>query len=1845
MSRKNKNKRFRGVGDDEILRAWNEARAADALVKKADIQEDDQKEEIKEISSPIVYLQEVVENMMGDDKETETSEEIKAKQIKEKAEAKKIGKEEKAKLLVERSQRIGGQNGKKNYADDDVNWVIRYQLSRSQISENVMIIDVANSVNQELITASLLEFAASDPAQYKQAVFPLIIGRGHFAGLHIKRNEDGAFSVSYIDPMGDLNPQVAEDAIDGFIKSAAGVIGNVADKVGNVADKVGLGWLLGKKSDDILEDLKSLPSTPSIRGANLVHSSISNDIVNSLNTALGVNPGSIQVSRNRLQSSISVPNRFTNIPESRETTNNHCGPILAELLVELANENIVVSKNRLRDANGNDLKDLSREISDRMGSRLREEHLTSLREDNPNLDRALANRDAYVNSSNDFQGYATAFLAARALAGQYGPDLGNLLASSDSSGFNMNEYSGPQSSSGQQLQIGNIHSYSSSLSANHYAGLYNNFSPSMVPSSWNDLSSSYAILPPPPPNYTSDQVQSSNDTQRNLEKKDFSDVFLTTNQIPSALHPNLAIHTNASPRPPQVTPTTSPPTNNPNKNPTQNPTANPTANPTQNSTANPTENPTENPTQNQTGQPSENPTGQPSSDPTSQQTSQPTGETTVQLSDQPTSLPSADPSSQTTSDPTSQQTSQPTGETTVQLSDQPTSLPSELTEKVAVVSSSSKSVETVPGYVMPVSVAVAGSVTLGAASYAGYVYMTSIALAPFMALALHEGHIDEELMNLITQLRSGENLDHLKDNLNKALMAILPSDISDTERTSYAQQVTTTLSYLGVEENYNDLVASFAGLRSYIAAMKDHGHPINTHRTIKSILSSWLNLINLPSNSTEYAVLNKALERMREYEASEEVSLVPLLALSIGGVELGEELQQARVELSLSQSFEIEKVRRALKLAAKELVAAEDPEIDEAINDLVPNRFGSDEFYEYAYEAKDIDALSVAQNNLEQNGHRETEDELRKTELSGIIFTYNGTLLRDDRGYAIVEMPACDFANGGDMKAEFSKQLLHIARTRDNGENIYPVKILMPYRREGSNWKLGEIRITKKDLDNGEVRYGFVGTVHNPCSRQQLEQQLESLDQEVQDIIAECIYENPANGHNKGNTRHVLNRISSQNSFPVSFDARESGVCVSYAMRNLKHRSDPWAEMLNSDFRHLREDDVRLIASSNSDELNSFARPAIVGENAANLLNKRRIGLGGNGLDRDNIEDLKGAIAQVLESEAVRARGVRAEVRLNRDGAAIKMMLKAELRANEADLEKSEIFDGPDFPGQDSFPLGQTLGNEIANKRLLRNNWVQIPNLTNSDLIGLGEREEDDMKSDHPNKGGADDSGSYDDFLMREFSKRIESGNTSRLPKSINSDLIGLGEREDDDMKSDHSNKGGSEEYSYFDYSDKRSIETNLDDEYSSSDDSDEDYGATIRTTSGEIFKTGSINSSRHEVEAKRDDSNSSLGFNSLAGNEDTTGHPNLHESSLNLSEISTSDSTRLDSTRLYDLLSNADEVDQVLNETTKTTDYSKPVEIATKPILPSKKSEEQTKKVEKRGEIVAAKPTKQNKEDEIARLRGIIATKKDTLAESEKKLKNIENKWGQRGRHILDLMNNLIPNKRSATYTRLTATADLNELYNEALSELKLGKSVINHEAGGAKMTEEELSKRFGEYENILKEKQKCEKNVKEISDTLNFYERKLDKALEDKNNTGLDDKGYLKSYLSAVQRKDTSVRRPPIPPISTASSPSHYPSANTRRLEQLSPENFLEKLEKDANFMQESLNSGENHEVILNVLSREDNDVAPETTPEIPSREDNDVAPKSAPKILTANAESLVSGGKAGGNARGGNGGRGKK
>jgi len=218
----------------------------------------------------------------------------------------------------------------------------------------------------------------------------------------------------------------------------------------------------------------------------------------------------------------------------------------------------------------------------------------------------------------------------------------------------------------------------------------------------------------------------------------------------------------------------------------------------------------------------------------------------------------------------------------------------------------------------------------------------------------------------------------------------------------------------------------------------------------------------------------------------------------------------------------------------------------------------------YAYTDREIEAVNRARNIQEEISYFKN----RKGEESGILFKNKKPLNGSDGVKTIIEMPACAVDQGSPIGSYLEAQLEHFkefAEGKDDS-NVYPVKILFPYKLQAWHWNVGEITLNKKDKD-----FSLEGCAYDSMNKEA------SLEGEIQKEISET-FKKSFRGENFS-TR--LNKKSNSTQAPQK-GGIACGLYAARAMHDLKTKAADkvWEDVLKDELA-LRNEDSDLVARHN----------------------------------------------------------------------------------------------------------------------------------------------------------------------------------------------------------------------------------------------------------------------------------------------------------------------------------------------------------------------------------------------------------------------------------------------------------------------------------------------------------------------------------------------------------------------------------------------------------------------------------------------------------------------------------------
>ncbi len=219
----------------------------------------------------------------------------------------------------------------------------------------------------------------------------------------------------------------------------------------------------------------------------------------------------------------------------------------------------------------------------------------------------------------------------------------------------------------------------------------------------------------------------------------------------------------------------------------------------------------------------------------------------------------------------------------------------------------------------------------------------------------------------------------------------------------------------------------------------------------------------------------------------------------------------------------------------------------------------------YAYTDREIEAVNRARNIQEGISYFKN----RKKEESGILFKNNKPLNGSDGVKTIIEMPACALDQGSPIGFYLEAQLEHFKEFAKgkNDSDVYPVKILFPYKLQAWHWNVGEITLNK----TGE-NFSLEGCAYDSMNKEA------SLEEEIQREISQT-FEQSFRGKNFSSNK--LDKKSNSPQAPQK-GGIACGLYAARAMHNLKTKAanEVWEGALKDELT-LRNEDSELVATRN----------------------------------------------------------------------------------------------------------------------------------------------------------------------------------------------------------------------------------------------------------------------------------------------------------------------------------------------------------------------------------------------------------------------------------------------------------------------------------------------------------------------------------------------------------------------------------------------------------------------------------------------------------------------------------------
>jgi len=228
----------------------------------------------------------------------------------------------------------------------------------------------------------------------------------------------------------------------------------------------------------------------------------------------------------------------------------------------------------------------------------------------------------------------------------------------------------------------------------------------------------------------------------------------------------------------------------------------------------------------------------------------------------------------------------------------------------------------------------------------------------------------------------------------------------------------------------------------------------------------------------------------------------------------------------------------------------------------------------YAYTDRDIDAVNRARNKSEGIGYFKNS----KGQESGILL--KGEKPLTEKGTTI-ELPACDLFQGSSIGSHLKAQLENFKEFSKDKKpsDLYPVKILFPYKTDGWNWKVGEITVSKSSEN-----FSLKGCDYDPVNKEV------SLDSEIWEEISKTF-----EGSFSDKKFTTLNNLMITSINTLQKGEIASGLYAARAMYNLKTNittRNVWNDTLGEE-SDLRSKDSELVISHNSES--NFCAPLNAG--------------------------------------------------------------------------------------------------------------------------------------------------------------------------------------------------------------------------------------------------------------------------------------------------------------------------------------------------------------------------------------------------------------------------------------------------------------------------------------------------------------------------------------------------------------------------------------------------------------------------------------------------------------------------
>ncbi len=218
----------------------------------------------------------------------------------------------------------------------------------------------------------------------------------------------------------------------------------------------------------------------------------------------------------------------------------------------------------------------------------------------------------------------------------------------------------------------------------------------------------------------------------------------------------------------------------------------------------------------------------------------------------------------------------------------------------------------------------------------------------------------------------------------------------------------------------------------------------------------------------------------------------------------------------------------------------------------------------YAYNDLDIDAVNRARNKRDGISYFKNS----KGQESGILLK-DEKPLTGNGAKTTIELPACDLFQGSSIGSHLKAQLENFKEFSKNQKplDLYPVKILFPYKTDCWNWKVGEITVIKSG-DNLSLK----GCAYDSVNKEA------SLDSGIWDEISKTFKESFSDKRFNTLTNLKITYIDTPQKGEIA-----SGLYAARAMHNLKTNSNKrnvWNDTSGEE-SDLRSEDSALVTRYN----------------------------------------------------------------------------------------------------------------------------------------------------------------------------------------------------------------------------------------------------------------------------------------------------------------------------------------------------------------------------------------------------------------------------------------------------------------------------------------------------------------------------------------------------------------------------------------------------------------------------------------------------------------------------------------